>query len=131
MTVNPNETTHTISLISRFDVNRYEDGLIAYVNRVESDNGTVESLDCLGMSTVIVVNITNSFKGESTNVENTFNVINDKMSVTFDYQFSSESSYSIHISDADTNETIYRGLILATTQTTQDYSLTQSEYNWK
>jgi hypothetical protein len=126
--VNPTETTHTISIVSRYDFTKYTDDVIAFEGRVEGDGGTVESLDCLGGSTVILLMIKDSFKGESTDVENTFVIENGKLSVTFDYDFRVEGRYEITISNEDDTEVAYRGIILATSQETQEYKLTNDKF---
>ena len=126
--VNPNETTHTISIVSRYDLTRYTDELIAYVDRVEGDGGTVESLDCLDGSNVLIVRIKDSFKGESTDVENTFNFENGKLSVVFDYDFRDEGRYEVVIYNEDSTDVAYRGIFIATTQETQDYKLTNDKF---
>ena len=132
--VNPNNTTHTISVVPRFDVESVTEEVQAFVDRVSADSGIVESEDCTRDSIqedYLSIIITDNFKSESTSVNNTFEVEDGKVILTFDYTFTDESSYNITINYVNTSEVIYRGLILATTQDTQDYSLTQSEYNWK
>ena len=134
MIINPNNTTHTISVIPRFDVESVTEEVQAFVDRVSADSGIVESADCTRDSIqkdYLSIIITDNFKSESTSVNNTFEVEDGKVILTFDYTFTDESSYNITINYVNTSEVIYRGLILATTQDTQDYSLTQSEYNWK
>jgi hypothetical protein len=126
--VNPTETTHTISIVSRYDFTKYTDELLEFVDRVKVDGGTTESLDCLGGSTVILLRVKDSFKGESTDVENTFVIENGKLSVTFDYDFRAEGRYEITISNEDDTEVAYRGIILATLQETQEYKLTNDKF---
>ena len=95
---------------------------------VEGDGGTVESLDCLDGSNVIIVRIKDSFKGESTDVENTFNFENGKLSVVFDYDFRDEGRYEVVIYNEDSTDVAYRGIFIATTQETQDYKLTNDKF---
>tara|TARA_R110002072_G_scaffold134787_2_gene275784 strand:- start:453 stop:767 length:315 start_codon:yes stop_codon:yes gene_type:complete len=99
--VNPNNTTHTISIVSRYDVSESSD---------------------------VIVDIKDSFKGESTDVENTFIIEKGKLSITFDYDFRNEDRYELAISNEDNAEVAYRGIILATTQGTQEYKLTNDKY---
>ena len=99
--VNPTETTHTISIVSRFEINESSD---------------------------IIVSIKDSFKGESTDIENTFIIAKGKLSITFDYDFRSEGRYELAISNEDNTEVAYRGIILATTQGTQEYKLTNDKF---
>ena len=126
--VNPTETTHTISIVSRYDLTKYTDELIAFVDRVKGDGGTTESLDCLDGSTILIMSIKDSFKGESTDIENTFIIAKGKLSITFDYDFRSEGRYELAISNEDNTEVAYRGIILATTQGTQEYKLTKDKF---
>jgi hypothetical protein len=126
--VNPTETTHTISIVSRYDLTKYTDELLAFVDRVKVDGGTTESLDCLYGSNLLILSIKDSFKGESTDVENTFVIENGKLSVTFDYDFRVEGRYEITISNEDDTEVAYRGIILATSQETQEYKLTNDKF---
>jgi len=134
MIINPNNTTHTISVIPRFYVDTVTQEIQDFVDRVSADLGIVEDDGCIKESIqedFLSVIVTDSFKNESTSLENAFEIENGMLVVTFDYTFTDESSYNIAINYVNTSEVIYRGLILATTQDTQDYSLTQSEYNWK
>tara|TARA_R110000744_G_scaffold60944_1_gene126190 strand:+ start:258 stop:662 length:405 start_codon:yes stop_codon:yes gene_type:complete len=134
MIINPNNTTHTISVIPRFYVDTVTQEIQDFVDRVSADSGIVEDDGCIKSSIqedFLSVIVTDSFKNESTSLENAFEIENGMLVVTFDYTFTDESSYNIAINYVNTSEVIYRGLILATTQDTQDYSLTQSEYNWK
>lgn len=134
MIINPNNTTHTISVIPRFYVDTVTQEIQDFVDRVSADSGIVEDDGCIKESIqedFLSVIVTDSFKNESTSLENAFEIENGMLVVTFDYTFTDESSYNIAINYVNTSEVIYRGLILATVQDTQDYSLTQSEYNWK
>tara|TARA_R110000765_G_scaffold127226_1_gene225244 strand:+ start:292 stop:696 length:405 start_codon:yes stop_codon:yes gene_type:complete len=134
MIVNPNDTTHTVSVIPRFDVKSGTEDIKAFVDRVLLDSGAVEDEECTRkviQEDFLSIIITNSFKGTSMSVNNTFEIVKGEIVLTFDYTFTNESSYSVVVNYINTSEVIYRGLILATTQDTQDYSLTQSEYNWK
>tara|TARA_R110002073_G_scaffold161039_1_gene316677 strand:- start:2296 stop:2700 length:405 start_codon:yes stop_codon:yes gene_type:complete len=134
MIINPNNTTHTISVIPRFYVDTVTQEIQDFVDRVSADSGIVEDDGCIKSSIqedFLSVIVTDSFKNESTSLENAFEIENGMLVVTFDYTFTDESSYNIAINYVNTSEVIYRGLILATVQDTQDYSLTQSEYNWK
>ena len=55
----------------------------------------------------------------------------NKLELLFSYDFSDERSYSISITDTISDELVFRGLVLATTQITQDYSTSDVVYNWK
>ena len=131
MIINPNNTTHTISVIPRFDVESVTEEVQAFVDRVSADSGIVESADCTRDSIqkdYLSIIITDNFKSESTSVSNTFEVEDGKVVLTFDYDFRSESRYDVVINYVNTSEVIYRGIFIATTQETQDYKLTKDKF---
>jgi len=102
MIVNPNLTTHTIKLVPRFST-----------------------------SNVLTLTITDSTLGTSTDLTTTYTTGGDyKLALTFDYTFTNESSYQLKLTDSVTNEIVYRGLVLATTQNSQTYKLTENLYRW-
>ena len=80
----------------------------------------------------ITLKIVNSFNDSNDTISVTYKTTdNDKLELSFTYDFTDESSYSICVNDSITDEVLFRGIILATTQVTQDYSLTSFRYNWK
>lgn len=102
MIVNPNLTTHTIKLVPRFST-----------------------------SNVLTLTVTDSTLGTSTDLTTTYTTGGDyKLALTFDYTFTAESSYQLKLTDSVTNEIVYRGLVLATTQNSQTYKLTENLYRW-
>ena len=102
MIVNPNLTTHTIKLVPRFLT-----------------------------SNVLTLTITDSTLGTSTDLTTTYTTGGDyKLALTFDYTFTAENSYQLKLTDSVTNEIVYRGLVLATTQNSQTYKLTDNLYRW-
>ena len=102
MIVNPNLTTHTIKLVPRFST-----------------------------SNVLTLTVTDSTLGTSTDLTTTYTTGGDyKLAFTFDYTFTNESSYQLKLTDSVTNEIVYRGLVLATTQNSQTYKLTENLYRW-
>ena len=102
MIVNPNLTTHTIKLVPRFST-----------------------------SNVLTLTITDSTLGTSTDLTTTYTTGGDyKLALTFDYTFTAESSYQLKLTESETNEIVYRGLVLATTQNSQTYKLTENLYRW-
>ena len=129
--VNPNNTTHTVSVVPRFDVESVTEEVQAFVDRVSADSGIMESEDCTRDSIqedYLSIIITDNFKSESTSVSNTFKVEDGKVVLTFDYDFRSESRYDVVINYVNTLEVIYRGIFIATTQGTQDYKLTKDKF---
>jgi uncharacterized membrane protein len=102
MIVNPNLTTHTIKLVPRFST-----------------------------SNVLTLTVTDSTLGTSTDLTTTYTTGGDyKLALTFDYTFTAESSYQLKLTDSVTSEIVYRGLVLATTQNSQTYKLTDNLYRW-
>jgi hypothetical protein len=130
--VNPNNTTHTVSVVPRFDVATVTEEVQAFVDRVSADSGIIENNgSCIKDSIqedFLSVVITDSFKDVSNSLDNTFDVLNGKLIITFDYDFRSESRYDVVINYVNTSEVIYRGIFIATTQETQDYKLTKDKY---
>ena len=134
MTVNTNDTTHTISIVPRFFVESATKEVQDFIARVVSDSGIMESNDnCIKDSIqdgFLYVVITDSFRGVDISLDNDFEILNGKLLVTFDYNFEDEHNYQIKIIHPNTNEVVYRGEIIATTQSTQEYSSTTNRYKW-
>lgn len=129
--VNPNNTTHTISVVPRFDVKSPLSETSDFVNRVISDGGVMESEACLipiVQTDFLTVVITDSFKDLSTEVDNVFDVLKGKLVIDFDYDFRSESRYKTTITYTNTGEVIYRGILVSTTQDSQEYLLTKDKF---
>ena len=129
--VNPNNTTHTVSVVPRFDVESVTEEVQAFVDRVSADSGIVEDDGCVKGSIqedYLSIIITDNFKGESTLLENTFEVQDGKLVLTFDYSFRSEGRYDVVVNYINTLEVIYRGIFIATTQDSQEYLLTKDKF---
>ena len=129
--VNPNDTTHTISVVPRFDVESVTEEVQAFVDRVSADSGIIEDDGCIKSSIqedYLSIIITDNFKSESTLLENTFEVQNGKLVLTFDYNFRSESRYDVVVNYINTSEVIYRGIFISTTQDSQEYLLTKDKF---
>mgnify|MGYP003676801486 CR=1 FL=1 len=129
--VNPNNTTHTVSVVPRFDVESVTEEVQAFVDRVSADSGIMEEDGCVKsgiQEDYLSIIITDNFKGTSTLLENTFEVQDGKLILTFDYTFRSESRYDVVINYINTLEVIYRGVFIATTQETQEYKLTKDKF---
>ena len=129
--VNPNDTKHTVFLVPRFDIESVTEEVQSFVDRVTNDLGNVESEDCTAevlKKDFIGVVITDSFKSKSDSLDNTFDIKDGKIVITFDYDFRSESRYDVAITYLNTSEVIYRGIFIATTQDTQSYSLTKDKF---
>tara|TARA_R110002126_G_scaffold43751_6_gene125418 strand:+ start:1555 stop:1863 length:309 start_codon:yes stop_codon:yes gene_type:complete len=97
--VNPNELNHTIKVIPRY-----------------------EPCNVLNLS------IKDSFKGIDTDMTPTYRYSKGKLSITFDYTFSDEGRYQVSLTDTVSNEVVYRGAFISTTQDTQEYKLTEDKF---
>jgi len=65
-----------------------------------------------------------------TSIVVTYNVVNQgRINFSFDHDFNSGDSYQIKILDLD-NTILYRGLLYATSQVTQEFELTDGKYFW-
>ena len=129
--VNPNNTTHTISVVPRFDITSASEDVATFVNRVTSDSGVLESEACLFpivQTDFITVIITDSFKDVSAEVDNAFDLLKGKLVIDFNYDFRSEGRYKTTITYTNTGEVIYRGILTATTQEPQEYRLTKDKF---
>ena len=105
--ISPSDTTHIIKLIPRF----------------------------YGIGTNITLNLYDESKRENQDVNtSTFTIVDRYVNLTFtDAQFTSidfyeNGKYQIRITDIDSSEILYRGKMIATTQTPQDYKLTNGLY---
>lgn len=95
--VNPDDTTHSITLIPRFDTDE--------------------------LLTLILYNEVT--KTEST-VNNTHKTVNGNIVITYDFTFSDKDKYQIKILDGD--DVVYRGKIIATTQSVQEFMIEDELY---
>jgi hypothetical protein len=108
--ISPTDTTHVIKLIPRF----YEIGLTITLNILdEATQGSVSQSVTTGNFTVLdrYVNIT------FTDTEFS------------DLDFYNNGEYQIKLTDVDSGEILYRGKMIATDQTPQDYKLTNDLYS--
>ena len=65
--VNPNNTTHTVSVVPRFDVESVTEEVQAFVDRVSADAGIMESQECTRDSIqkdYLSIIITDNFKSD-------------------------------------------------------------------
>ena len=127
--VNPNNTTHTVSVVPRFDVATVtEEVVIENGSGAIIEDGNGSFIEGSIQEDFLSVVITDSFKDVSNSLDNTFEVLNGKLIITFDYDFRSESRYDVAVTYINTSEVIYRGAMVATTQETQEYKLTKDKY---
>tara|TARA_Y100000385_G_C13038456_1_gene614135 strand:+ start:822 stop:1136 length:315 start_codon:yes stop_codon:yes gene_type:complete len=65
-----------------------------------------------------------------TSISVNYTIVNQgKINFSFDHDFISGDSYQIKILDVD-NTILYRGLLYATSQVTQEFELTDGKYFW-
>tara|TARA_R110002051_G_scaffold295827_1_gene361732 strand:- start:614 stop:949 length:336 start_codon:yes stop_codon:yes gene_type:complete len=108
--INPTDATHTFDFIPRF----YEIGYTVDVSLYQE-----------------------SIRVEDSEVVGTFNVTNGFMDVTItasnysDLTFSEDETYQLKVTDVDNGNILYRGKVLATTQTTQTFKLTEGLYDYE
>jgi len=92
---------------------------------------TTHSIDLIPRfyPTSIVLNLYNETTRESTDVASTFSVVDGIMNVSFDFTFTENQKYQIKIKESD--EVVYRGKLIATSQAPQDYKLTEGLYRYE
>ena len=99
MIINPSDTDHTLKVVPRF-------------------------YPCNHIKVII--------KDTTTGIELTepskYRKIGNKLSFDFSLTCIEETRYQITLSDNDTNEVIYRGIMIATNQDTQEYQLTKDKF---
>lgn len=101
--VNPNDTAHEVNIVPRTEVNN---------------------------TVLIRVVLFNESTGESETQIGTLNPINDTRVLNFTKAFNENDRYSFSVENATSpNDIIYRGLLIATTQTPQDYKVDND--NWQ
>ena len=100
--VNPTDVTHNVEIVSR-----------------KSPSSTTFTLELKDDITKVVTSIVVSYT-----------VVNQgRINFSFDHNFNSGDSYQIKILDVD-NTILYRGLLYATSQVTQEFELTDGKYFW-
>ncbi len=100
--VNPTDVTHNVEIVSR-----------------KSPSSTTFTLELKDDITKVV-----------TSIVVTYTVVNQgRINFSFDHNFNSGDSYQIKILDVD-NTILYRGLLYATSQVTQEFELTDGKYFW-
>lgn len=95
---NPNNTAHDFTFIPRFYT---EDSLFLVLY--------------------------NEATKETSTVSNTYILTDGNVTISYSFDFSNNSKYQIKITDSSDN-VVYRGKLIATSQNTQDYKLTDSLY---
>ena len=73
-----------------------------------------------------ILNIYNEATKLAENIDFEYTVTDGKMSVGFTFTFKENDRFRVKISEG--NEIVYRGKLFATSQTTQDYKLTNNVY---
>lgn len=68
----------------------------------------------------------NEFTQITDTVTNNYEIVDGNLFLSFDYNFENNSKYQIKILEDE--EVVYRGKLIATSQSTQDYKLTNNVY---
>ena len=111
-----------------------------YVDRVETDNGDIESIDCidaLNLKALSIIpryyptgsldlNIKDTTTGYDASQVVSYTILEGVLSFTFSLDTTSETRYQITLSEG--TEIVYRGIAIATAQDTQSYLLTKDKY---
>ena len=111
-----------------------------YSERVEGDNGDIESISCIDVLGLYALSIIPRFfpsgvlslniKDTTTGYDNTqsvdYSVVSGVLSFTFSLETTSETRYQVTLSEG--TEIVYRGIAIYTTQNTQEYLLTNDKY---
>ena len=112
-----------------------------YLIITDSSDGTISAIECTSekINRVLVVTFDYTFKDEHSYQIKLVNK-NSRYSDLFKQRVESENGILTSIECVDfklfeedsslTAEVVYRGLILSTTQETQDYKLTNGKYSW-
>jgi hypothetical protein len=87
---------------------------------------TLKLIPRLYPSDELVLSLFNEATQRFQTVENTYLVTDGNLFLEFDYEFIENSKYQIRITE--NNEVVYRGKLIATSQTPQDYKLTNNIY---
>tara|TARA_R110002153_G_scaffold249758_1_gene406224 strand:- start:18 stop:392 length:375 start_codon:yes stop_codon:yes gene_type:complete len=111
-----------------------------YTERVEGDNGDIESISCidvLGLYALSIIpryypltalsfNIKDTTTGYDNTQEVSYSIVNGVLSFTFSLETTNETRYQVTLSEG--TEVVYRGIAIYTTQNTQEYQLTNDKY---
>tara|TARA_R110000803_G_scaffold167143_1_gene230404 strand:- start:351 stop:725 length:375 start_codon:yes stop_codon:yes gene_type:complete len=111
-----------------------------YTNRVEGDNGDIESISCIDVlglyalsiipryypTGVVSFNIKDTTTGYDNTQEVSYSIVNGVLSFTFSLETTNETRYQVTLSEG--TEVVYRGIAIYTTQNTQEYQLTNDKY---
>ena len=111
-----------------------------YTERVEGDNGDIESISCIDVfglyalsiipryypTGVVSFNIKDTTTGYDNTQEVSYSIVNGVLSFTFSLETTNETRYQVTLSEG--TEVVYRGIAIYTTQNTQEYQLTNDKY---
>tara|TARA_R110000803_G_scaffold69058_5_gene131263 strand:+ start:2118 stop:2420 length:303 start_codon:yes stop_codon:yes gene_type:complete len=89
-------------------------------------NHTIELTPRFYGSTTVVFTLRNETTDVSSTVANTYSYTDGISSLAFTYTFVEADKFQMTITEG--TDIVFRGKLLATTQTPQDYSLTDGEY---
>lgn len=117
--LNPNNTTHTITLQPRFKPTGVFYLYFDNVNSLPTNHSLQDGNenDFLNGSGAIL---------EVTPAENTYTYVNGVLNITFDLTVKEGNRFALKVEESGI--VIYRGNLFCTTQTPQDYKLTKNKY---
>lgn len=78
---------------------------------------------------VTVLSLKNLSENVSDEVAHTIQMVSGFADITFDYAFNERDKYSITLTEGD--EVVYRGLLFATDQETQDFDITKNYFSYE
>ena len=123
--LDPNLTSHTITLVPRFDDIDFTCNLLLQDSQdllLQNGNTLLLNAECLP---IYIYN-------EGTRVEDLVDsqpsYVDGKLQVEFDYTVAEGETFQIKIVNG--TEIVYRGKLIATEQETQDYQITKDHYTY-
>lgn len=80
-------------------------------------------------SLAVVVELKNEVTKTKTEVANTYSISDGEMSIVFDFSFADKDRYQLKLTEG--SSVVYRGKIICTDQTVQDFKLTNEIYTYE
>ena len=92
-------------------------------------NHTIVLLPRYYPTETLTLELTEEATGTTTTVANTFSVTDGLFSLSFTYDFTDKDKYTLKLLEAA--EVVYRGKLIVTSQTAQEYSQTNGLYYYE
>jgi len=90
------------------------------------DNHTISFIPRFDTDNELVLSLKNEASGVSTDVVNTYSIVNEGTEINFTFVFKNKDRYQIRIKEGD--EVVYRGKLICTDQVPQDYTIIKDVY---